>query len=184
MSGSPPAIVRLAIGQLGGTGPRTPVAAFTTPSAGLASLAAVAFDREGDLWIASTDDGLLLELAAGDLTASVPRPAATVLVPVAGSLGGPTGLAFDRTGRLWVANHETGTLVAFEPSQLAAGGAVFPAVVLSGAGHPTALAFDAAALSGSPTTRPIRSRVMGHGNSRHPGRPRRRSASPGSRARS
>lgn len=88
MSGSPPAIVRLAIGQLGGTGPRTPVAAFTTPSAGLASLAAVAFDREGDLWIASTDDGLLLELAAGDLTASVPRPAATVLVPVAGSLGG------------------------------------------------------------------------------------------------
>jgi sugar lactone lactonase YvrE len=61
-----------------------------------------------------------------------------------GSLSGPTGLAFDSQHRLWVANILSGTLVRFDPAQLAAGGAQVPAVVVSGAGNPVALAFDAA----------------------------------------
>ena len=60
-----------------------------------------------------------------------------------GSLNAPTGLAFDRVQRLWVANHENGTLVRYDPEQLAVSGAPAPAVVVSGLGHPTALAFDA-----------------------------------------
>src|SRR2546425_9452749 len=47
-----------------------------------------------------------------------------------------------RSHRLWVANHDNGTLVRFDGAQLAAGGAPVPAVVLSGLGHPTAPAFD------------------------------------------
>lgn len=69
--------------------------------------------------------------------------ASTVIVANAGSFSAPTGLAFDPARRLWVANHENGTLVAFESAQLATGGPLTPAVVLSGLGHPTSLAFDA-----------------------------------------
>src|SRR5439155_727219 len=44
---------------------------------------------------------------------------------------------------LWTASHDNGTLVRFDGAQLAVGGAPVPAVMLSGLGHPTSLAFDA-----------------------------------------
>lgn len=142
VSGDPAAILRLAPGQLGVTGALDPATRLTTPSVPLNTLVGVAFGADGTLWLASPDDARLLGFAPPALAGSGARPATTVIEPVQGSLSAPSGLAFDAAHRLWVANHDNGTLVRFDPDQLAAGGAQVPAVVLAGVGHPTALAFD------------------------------------------
>lgn len=144
VSGSRPAILNLAPGQLSGSGDRTPATAITTSSARLYTLTAVAFDAAGTMWIASKEDALLLAFPAGALTSSGARAPATVISATSGSLSGPTGLAFDSRHRLWVVNNQSATLVRFDPAQLAAGGAQVPAVVLSLPGNPVALTFDAA----------------------------------------
>jgi sugar lactone lactonase YvrE len=143
VSGSPSALLRLAVDQLSGTGGRTPVTEISTPSANLFTLMGVAFDKDGVLWIASQDDSLLLAFPPGALAGSGSRTAATIISPIDRSLSGPTGLAFDAPHHLWVVNSESATLVRFDPGQLVAGGAQVPAVMLSLSGHPTALAFDA-----------------------------------------
>jgi len=143
-SASPSAILRLAPSQLGSTGALTPATTITTPSAELATLVGIAFDAAGDLWVASQDDSLLIAFAPTGLTSSGSAAAMVVITSNAGSLSGPTSLAFDPEHRLWVANRANGTLVRYDAAQLAAGGAQVPAVILSGLGLPTAIAFDAA----------------------------------------
>jgi len=143
-SASPSAILRLAPSQLSSTGTRTPATSLTTTSARLSTVVGVAFDASGDMWIASQDDSLVLAFAPSALAGSGSRTAKTIILPVGGSLSGPTGLAFDSQHRLWVANSGNGTVVRFDSTQLAAGGAQAPAVVLSLGGHPVALAFDVA----------------------------------------
>ena len=147
VSGSPAAILRLEPTQLTDTGQRDPATIVTTPSAGLTTLAGVAFDAAGNLWIASDDDSLLLAFAPGALSSSGFKPARTVIRPTRGSLSGPIGLAFDSRQRLWVVNHQSATLVRFDPAQLAASGSPPAAFVLTAADslvNPTGLAFDAA----------------------------------------
>ena len=143
VSGSSAAILRFDQVQLNGMVMLRPATVVTTPSARLFTLAGVAFDSSGTLWIASADDSMLLAFDQASLSRSGSRIATTVIEPVAGSLSAPTGLAFDRAHRLWVANHENGTLVRFDVNQLSSGGRQQPAVVISGLGHPAALAFDA-----------------------------------------
>jgi sugar lactone lactonase YvrE len=126
------------------TGQRDPATTLTTASAPLHTLAGVAFDTAGNLWIASEDDSLLLALAPDALDGSGVKAARTVITPTRGSLRGPIALAFDRQYRLWVANSASATLVRFNAAQLDAGGAQAPAVVLSVPGTPLAMAFDAA----------------------------------------
>ena len=144
VSGSPSAILRLDPTQLTDTGQRVPATIVTTPSAGLTMLAGVAFDAVGNLWVASDADSLLLAFDPGALASSGTKVARTVIRPRRGSLSGPIGLAFDSQQRLWVVNHQSATLVRYDPAQLAAGGAQTPAVVLSLPGSPVAIAFDAA----------------------------------------
>lgn len=142
VSGDPAAILRLAPAQLGASGALDPATRLTTPSVPLNTLVGVAFAADGTLWLASADDSRLLGFAPPALGSSGSRPATTVIEPVQVSLSAPSGLAFDAAHRLWVANHDNGTLVRFDPDQLAAGGMQAPAVVIAGVGHPTALAFD------------------------------------------
>ncbi len=142
-SASPSAILRLAPDQLGSPGALTPATTIRTPSAQLATLVGIAFDAVGDLWVASQEDSLLIEFAPAGLTGSGSAAAMRVIRPNAGSLSGPTSLAFDAAHRLWVANRANGTLVRFDAAQLAASGAPAPAVILSGLGLPTSIAFDA-----------------------------------------
>ena len=68
---------------------------------------------------------------------------ATILISSA-ALGAPTGLAFDKQHRLWVANLDHGTIVRFDSGQLASSGSPVPSVIIAGLGQPAALAFDAA----------------------------------------
>ena len=142
VSGSPAALLRLDTLQLADTGKQFPATILTTPSAGLETVSAMAFADDGTLWVVSQDDSLLLGFAPGTLASSGARAASVVISSNHGSLSGPTGLAFDRAGQLWVANPGNGTLVRFQPEQLTASGAPAPKVVLSGFGHPTGIAID------------------------------------------
>lgn len=144
VSGGSAAIIGFDVGRLTGAGDLRPATVVTTPSARLFTLAGLAFDSSGTLWIASADDSLLVAFERASLSTSGSRVATTVIESVAGSLSAPAGLAFDRVHRLWVANHENGTLARFDVDQQSAGGPQQPAVVITGLGHPTALAFDAA----------------------------------------
>lgn len=141
-SASPGAVLHLALEKLTGTGDRVPSTTITTPSAGLSDLVGVAFDRDGTMWVTSQDDSRLLAFTQSDLAVSGARVASKTITASAGSLTRPVALAFDEARHLWVANPDNGTVVRFDPAQLAASGAPAPAVVLHVFNHPTALAFD------------------------------------------
>jgi sugar lactone lactonase YvrE len=142
-SGSDPALLRLGATQLAASGTVAAGTTVTTASASLFTLNSIAFDDAGTMWVASQNDSLLLGFAAGRLETTKVAIATHVLTPANRSLAAPTGIAFDRQHRLWVANSEAGTLVRYEPVQLSAGGPQVPTVTLTGIGRPTALAFDA-----------------------------------------
>jgi sugar lactone lactonase YvrE len=143
-SGSNPAILRLDPSQLLATGAITPATAISTSSAALFDLDGIAFDANGTLWVTSQDDSMLVGFAPTSLSRSGSTAATIVISRTNSSLSAPTALAFDRQHRLWVANSENGTLVRFDPAQLAASGSPVPAVTISGLGRPAGLAFDAA----------------------------------------
>lgn len=143
-SGGPSAILRLAPGQLGQSGEAVPATIITTPSLPRLAVAGLAFDRHGTLWVASHDDNRLIAFSSAALATSGLRVATTVITSNDGALEGPTGLAFDGQGRLWVINRASGNLVRYEPAQLLESGAPAPAVILRRPGFPVTLAFDAA----------------------------------------
>ena len=143
-SGSNPAILRLDPNQLLTSGNRTPATAISTPSANLFDLNGIAFDVDGTMWVTSQDDSMLVALAPASLSRSGSAAAAIAISSTNGSLSAPTGLAFDKQHRLWVANSGNGTIVRFDPAQLTSSGSPIPAVTISGLGQPAALAFDAA----------------------------------------
>src|SRR4026207_1857542 len=60
---------------LGPPGALAPATTPTTPGAQLSTLVGLAFDAGGDLWVASQDDSLLIELASAGLTGSGSAPA-------------------------------------------------------------------------------------------------------------
>jgi sugar lactone lactonase YvrE len=143
-SGSNPAILRLSSSQLLASGGVTPATAITSATSALFDLNGMAFDANGTLWVTSQDDSMLVAVPPASLSRSGSAAATIVIASKNGSLSGPTGLAFDRQHRLWVANPANGTVVRFDPQQLAASGSPVPAVTISGLGQPTSLAFDAA----------------------------------------
>lgn len=108
----------------------------------------LAFDPEGNLWVASCTDNAtaestgdrLVEYAAKDLKGSgkiTPAPRVVILASLSEptpSLYCPNGMAFDDSGDLWVTNYLNGTLgsiVEYTPKQLAKSGNPTPAVTLN-----------------------------------------------------
>jgi sugar lactone lactonase YvrE len=120
-----------------------PASTITTTSASLVTFNSIAFDDAGTLWVASENDAMLLGFGADRINASGPTVATSVISPIDSSMSGPSAIAFDRQHRLWVANSTRGTIVRFDPAQLAAGGQLVPAVTIEGLGHPAGIAFDA-----------------------------------------
>jgi len=121
-----------------------PATAISTPSADLFDLNSIAFATDGTMWVTSQDDSMLVAFAPTSLDRSGSAAAAILISSTNGSLSAPTGLAFDRQHRLWVANSGNGTIVRFDPAQLTSSGSPTPAVIISGLGKPATLAFDAA----------------------------------------
>jgi sugar lactone lactonase YvrE len=146
-------IVKFTRSQFVATGAPTPTPAVTlsATSGSLNGPTGLAFDANGNLWVANATSNTVVRFAASQLAASgSPTPAVT-LGATSGSLGGPSGLAFDASGsgNLWVTNTNASTVVEFTASQLGASGSPTPAVTLSAANgslsSPSGLAFDASA---------------------------------------
>jgi ligand-binding sensor domain-containing protein len=102
----------------------------------------LAFDSSGDLWVDGYGNDNIVEYAKSQLAKSgSPKPKVTISNDIEGDLSAPFGLAFDRSGNLWVGNENTGEVIEYAKSQLAKSGSPKPKVALS-TGGAEEVAFD------------------------------------------
>ena len=130
-------------GQLAAGGEQTPAVTIS----GLSGPTAIAFDASGSLWVANSPKDAVFKYSPAQLdTTGSPQPE-VLLSASEGSIASPFALAFDDSGKLWVANIGTASIVAFTPQMLAVTGSPAPEITIasSGAGSfviPVGLAFD------------------------------------------
>jgi sugar lactone lactonase YvrE len=124
----------------GATVPAVTISGLTNPGA-------IAFDASGALWASDPINGRLVRYDPNQLEQSGEPQPAVILDKTGTSLVSPRGIAFDRAGRLWVANAGNRTVVAFAPGQLGTSGRPEPVIVLSPTLNslqlPVGVAFDA-----------------------------------------
>lgn len=120
--------------QLGRSGAVTPAVVIRPPAAKRSALrhpCGLAFDARQHLWVSSTDgdDRLVMYTPAQLASSGGPEPAVVVTPSGKRALSSPSGLAFDATGDLWIADR--GVVVKLTPEQLAASGSPEPAASLA-----------------------------------------------------
>ncbi len=105
------------------------------------------FDRLGNVWSlgATTADAMIVMSEASHLTGTM-RKTADRSINIAGvdCLPAVTGLAFDRSGNLWVSSQCKDKVYRVSADQLEQSGTVVPSVVLGGLDAPMGLAFNLA----------------------------------------
>lgn len=102
---------------------------------------ALAFDPQGNLWVASSDrEGDVLEAYTA---ASLGQPNPTPWAQIRQGISGPSALAFDPQGNLWVANAWNGNVTAYAAARLADDPAPMQ-TLKQGLHYPLGLAFDTA----------------------------------------
>jgi sugar lactone lactonase YvrE len=106
-----------------------PVPADTLATA-VSTPAGLALDANGNMWVSSNSDTLVMYSPAARNAGGSTAPTAVLFVDDAIQVEAEN-LAFDAEGDLWVANCG-GNLEKFTPSQLAAGGIQGPAITISG----------------------------------------------------
>ena len=108
-----------------------------------------AFDTAGNLWISAGNSSL--QGSVIEYTAAQQQKGGALAPAVAiGGLQAPEGIAFDKSGNLWVVDYQTDQLVEYTAAQIAASGSPHPTTAVSLAGvtfggasyFPLALAFD------------------------------------------
>jgi NHL repeat len=118
----------------------------TVTSTALNEPTGLAFDATGNLWVSNLGNNTVVVFSASQLATAGAQTPTVVLSATSGSLSGPTGLAFDASGDLWVANATGNSVVELLSSSLGSTGSPAPAVTIStNAGSlaaPRALAFD------------------------------------------
>jgi sugar lactone lactonase YvrE len=127
-------ILEFSASDLAKSGSPTPTVSIRDSIPGNASAGApvgLAFDANGNLWVSDLIDSSVEEYTPSQLSSSGKPSPALVLTSSSHSLSQPTGLAFDSTGNLWVANLGTNSLVKFAASELAHSGSPTPAITLS-----------------------------------------------------
>jgi sugar lactone lactonase YvrE len=106
---------------------------------------ALAFDANGNVWVADDSADHIVEYSAAQLAvagSSTPTPI-NVITSNSGSLALTDAVVFDASGNLWVANDSIPTVVSYTPAQLAAGGSPVPTIItLPATTDPYGLAFD------------------------------------------
>lgn len=123
---SDPQLLRLPAPMLAASGGREPDRKINLKGLDcLPAISGLAFDHDGALWVASTCQGRLFKLSAGDLGDSGDvTPAVSIAFP------GALALAFDRSGNLWVSTGDEGHLARFDAASLGSATAT-PALVLA-----------------------------------------------------
>jgi sugar lactone lactonase YvrE len=136
-------IVRFDRAQLAAGGAVVPSVTIS----GLGHPNSLAFDAAGALWASNTLTNKLFSFSPAQLNTSGFLAPHVVISTLGTTLMGPTGIAFDADGNLWVGNTGNQTLTAFSPAQLATSGSPVPHIVISSNGGslniPVGLAFDA-----------------------------------------
>jgi sugar lactone lactonase YvrE len=134
-------VVAFAPTQLAASGSPTPAITLSATNASLVGPRAVAFDQQGDLWVANTTGNTIVEFSNGQETASgSPTPALIFAVPSAS--GAPSALAFDNSGDLWIISATSSGLVQYSAAQISAAVALTPALSFPVASGAASLAFD------------------------------------------
>jgi sugar lactone lactonase YvrE len=131
-----------------------------TTSAGLAYPSAVAFDSSGNLWVADSGNNRILEFEApftageaASLLMGQPDLTSNASATTSTGLNNPTGLAFDSSGNLWVADSGNNRMLEFkapfttgEAASLVIGQTDFTssgsATTSTGLFYPSAVVFD------------------------------------------
>jgi hypothetical protein len=136
-------VVRYAPTDLMTSGAPTPAIVISSPDVDDPS--GLAFDGQGSLWVASEANDEVLRFNGEHLGASFSGPADAVLtakvtVPAATALTGPSGIAFDQDGNLWVGY--SSQLVAFTPAQQSATALVSDPLTLNVSTGAGGFAFD------------------------------------------
>ncbi len=131
--------------------PKPNVVISADANASLDSPEALAMDGSGNLWVANSAPAgsganTVVEFTTSQLSASGSPTPAVRLVPNAGSINNPQGIAFDSLGNLWLS--DSGAVKEFSTTQLAASGAAVPAVTIGDDGlgslnGPEGITFDA-----------------------------------------
>jgi hypothetical protein len=131
--------------QYATTGAPAPAVMLTSNAGSLRGPLGLAFDKAGDLWVSDGNTGAnrIAEFGPSQLSASGSPVPAVTLAANGASLSVPTGLAFDESGNLWVANGGGASVVEFAASQLVASGAPSANVAITGSSltAPAGIAF-------------------------------------------
>jgi len=131
--------------QLTADGAPTPAVIITANGTSLVNPAGIAFDGQGNLWIANRSADTVVRFSPAQLAATgSPIPTVT-LSASSGSLAFPYTLAFDAGGNLWVSNL-LATVVRFDAAQLTSTGSPTPVATIANSSlgiNPIGLAFDA-----------------------------------------
>lgn len=135
-------IVKFTTAQLASTGSPAPSVTLSASAGSLNQPFGLAFDGSGNLWIANLGNNTVVKFTSAQLASSGSPAPSVILSASAGSLNGPSALAFDNGGNLWVANTTAQMLVKFGTSQLAASGAPVPPVTISALGSTDMAAFS------------------------------------------
>jgi sugar lactone lactonase YvrE len=158
-------VVELSAAQLAATGTSTPTPIDTIGGPALASTEAVAFDANGNLWVASDNstNNTLVEYTPAQLTAGgAPTPTTIITLP---SSAFAFGMAFDSRGTLWVSDDNNGVMLGYTAAQLATTGTPTPIAVtvpIGGSGFaPEQPAFDPYSTAIGTSMRRVRSPVTG-----------------------
>ena len=96
------------------SGAQVPIATISSDgSDSLSGPVALAFDQSGDLWVANYDNSTVVEYTMSDLASGSQVPAVTISADASGVLNSPLGIAFDRSGDLWVAANLSNKLLEY-----------------------------------------------------------------------
>src|SRR5262249_46782075 len=128
-------IVRYKAADLATTGSPTPDIQISNS----ACSHALAFAPDGRLAAAVDLGGVAIFSPAQIAASGSPQP----IVVADDTVGEAYGVAFDRSGNLWVADYNGGQVLRYSPDQLLVTGSPTPAATWSAPGGPVAFAFDA-----------------------------------------
>ena len=121
-------IVEFTTAQRAASGSPDPEA--TIDSAALEFPTSVVFDPSGNMWVANAGASDIIEFTAAQLVdlGATPNPAPAVTVTTSG-LEDPLA-DFDKSGNLWVTDHDTEEIFEFSKKQLKTGGDITPKVTI------------------------------------------------------
>jgi len=134
-------VVAYAPADLATSGAPTPAVTLSAAAGSLDTPSAVAFDQQGNLWVANTGGNSIVSFARiSQLATGSPAPAEILDVPAA--TGGPSAFAFDNSGDLWVISAATSSLLEYTAQQISAFTGGTPSTIVPLASGAVSVAFD------------------------------------------